>query len=76
MREDPITIIYNVIDNDWKMDESIRDYIYKDMDPNYNLEEKIAFIYLKLCLILEYEESYLLFDNIKSTYKKRYNGRY
>lgn len=58
------------IDNDWKMDEGIRDYIYKDMDPNYNLEEKIAFIYLKLCLILEYEESYLLFDDIKSVYKK------
>ena len=58
------------IDNDWKLDKSIEDYVFDGMNPNYSIEEKIAYIYIKLCILLEYEGSYMKDTSINSLYSK------
>ena len=58
------------IDNDWNLDKSIEHYVLDGMNSDYSLEEQIAHIYIKLCVLLEYEGSYMVDTNINSLYSK------
>lgn len=62
--------IQNYIDNDWKLDESIYNYIFNNMNQDYTIEEKIAYIYIKLCMLLEFEASYVIDESMNSRYDK------
>lgn len=58
------------IDNDWKLDKSIEDFVFCDIDSNYSIEETIAHIYIKLCILLEFEGAYMKDTNINNLYSK------
>lgn len=49
------------IDNDWKVNSKLFEYIMNDLDPEYTLEEKIAHIYIKACEALRYNDKYLIY---------------
>ena len=58
------------MDNEWKLDKSIEDYVFGGLNSSYSLEEKIAYIYLKMCLLFEYEGSYMVDMSVNSLYSK------
>ena len=46
------------IDSDWNINPTLEAYIFKDINPQYNIMEKICHIYLKLCQALRYNLGY------------------
>lgn len=57
------------MDSDWSINQDLIDYIFNDLDPNYTLEEQVAHIYIKMCFILEYNDTY----NVDMTYSTKYS---
>lgn len=48
---------------DWKINDELKEYVYKDMPENLNSEEKAVWIYMKLCETLQYDDSRIFEDN-------------
>lgn len=42
---------------DWKINDELKEYVYKDMPENLNSEEKAVWVYMKLCETLQYDDS-------------------
>lgn len=59
------------IDNDWELNQEVLDYVMNDMDPEYNLEEQICHIYIKLCCALRYNTGYRIYKYETKYDKKR-----
>lgn len=58
------------IDNNWTLDSKLEEEIFRGIDPDYTLVEKLAFIYIKVCLIIGYNGIYSLFNNDMTEYVK------
>jgi len=46
------------IDTGWCINPRLREYIFDEMDPKYTVEEKIAYIYIKMCKLFEYDGAF------------------
>ncbi len=42
-------------DSAWVVNEELRRYIFEGMNPDYSAEEKIAYMYIRMCQLFEYD---------------------
>ncbi len=47
---------------DWKINDELKKYVYKDMPEDLSSEEKAVWIYMKLCETLQYDDSRIFED--------------
>ena len=62
------------IDSDWVIDKGLEKYVFDDMDESYSIEEQVAHVYIKLCVLLEYNSSYKVVNYGTLYDKKRQEG--
>lgn len=57
------------MDSDWLINKELISYIFDDLDPTYTIEEQVAHIYIKMCFILQYNDTY----NVDTSYSPKYS---
>ncbi len=58
------------IDNDWRLNNQLDNYLFNDLNKNYNDIELLFYIYIKLCFLGKYDSSYIIDKSKKSIYNK------
>ena len=56
----------NKLDNDWVLNNQLEDYLFKNINNNYNEIEFLFYIYIKLCYLFKYDSKYII-DCTKSS---------
>lgn len=56
----------NKLDNDWVLNNQLEDYLFKNINNNYNEIEFLFYIYIKLCYLFKYDSKYII-DRTKSS---------
>lgn len=51
-------------ERDWKINEDLKNFVYKDMPKNLTVEERAIWIYIKLCTTLHYSDGRFFCENL------------
>lgn len=57
------TVIGEKDEPDWKINDELKEYVYKDMPENLSSEEQAVWVYMKLCQTLHYDDRQVFENN-------------